>query len=121
NYGARPMARAVRLRGFERVRTRGYKTHVAIEHVPRLRQLVGAVFAQTPAEPCDARIVRNLEEGTPALVQMDQFLPKPGRPRDHGSKFVASAGNPVFAYAPRRVNDGPLRLQSDGDGNEARQ
>jgi len=117
HFEALLMARAVLLHVFERVRTRAYKTHVALEYVPQLRQLVEAVFAQKRAEPRDARIVRNLEEGTTALVQMDQLLAKSVRPRDHGSKFIAREGNPVFAYAPRRVNDGPLRVQSDGDGN----
>ena len=70
HFEALLMPRPVEFNIFQWVRARPNQTHVPLQDVPQLRQLVQAVFAQKFAEPRDPRIICNLEERAPALIQM---------------------------------------------------
>src|SRR5438105_2075857 len=105
-----------------RMRTRPDQAHVSFEDVPQLRQLIQAVFAQKPAEPCDAGIIGNLEEGAAALIQMPQLSAKSVRARNHGTEFVTGEEDASFPHTQRSENDWASgRLQAHGNGDHEHQ
>src|SRR5258708_37333147 len=79
------VSRPVLFHVLEWVRARPNQTHVPLQHVPQLWQLIQAVLAQKSAETRDPRIVCDFVEGAPALVQMTQCFSKPICPAYHGA------------------------------------
>src|SRR5678815_3283061 len=80
--------------------------HVAAKDVEELRQFIQRVFTEQAPDFCDARIIRNLEQNTVALIHVHHIGAAFFRIANHGSEFEAPEDTTFFADAFRGVEDG---------------
>src|SRR5436853_4058472 len=107
---ASPVMRSIVLDLVDRRGPRPHQAHLAPEHVPDLRQLVEMTGAKLLAERGDARIIPDLEDRPPHLVEARQSARILRSLEKHGAELVQPEEAAVQPNPPLREERRPGRL-----------
>src|SRR5579863_5473226 len=96
----------------DRMGPRSDDTHLASEHIPKLRKLVEAGATQPSPETGDARVFLKLKEGAFALVFCAKLFLTRVCVNTHGSEFEATEAVSFITHAIRNVENRPRRIET---------
>ncbi len=115
------MPRLVSLHELDLLGARSDEAHVSLEDVEKLRKLVEARATQQFSDPCDARVVPQLEHRLGQRVEAQQLRKLGFRIPDHRSKFVHPKSRTAHSDSHLQEEDRARAIHQDQEGGREEQ
>ena len=97
------------------------QTHITLDDIPELRELIQTCFTDEVADLCDTRIIGHLEHEAAHLIVFFQFLLPLFCIDVHGAEFINLESAAVSADSRLGEKDRAWRIHLDGNGDKGGQ